>query len=198
MYFTSLFFPVWSFFRASNKPGSCSAVENKICLIVYLFRTATIRGVWGGFLRFRNRVANNLCTGMFWLLNVDTFSGWFISTFFVTLKVKNSFYPLFLETRLKQTLTQSGSSRRSADIPVRIHLLTGVSLGLLPSAINHGVIHPPSCTSGEVGPLPFPPRCIWGIRHATDPTHTLMEIYPRILQNQYGCSDGGSLMHPCH
>lgn len=198
MYFTSIFFPVWSFFWASKKTGICGTVENEICLIVYLFRTATIRGVWGSFLGFQNHVANNLHAGMFLLFNVDTFSGWFISAFFVTLKVINSSFPLFLEATLKQTFTQSGSSRWSAAIPVRIHLLTGVSLGLLLSAINHGVIHPPSCTSGEVGPLPFPPRCIWGIRHATDPTHTLMEIYPQILQNQYGCSDDGSLIPPCH
>ncbi len=52
-----------------------------------------------------------------------------------------------------------------------IHLFSP-SFGLLPSAINQFALHPPSCTSGEVGPLPFPPLCIWGMWHATDPTHT--------------------------
>ena len=46
------------------------------------------------------------------------------------------------------------------------------SFGLLPSAINHFALQPPSCTSSEVGPLPFPPLCIGGMWHATDPTHT--------------------------
>lgn len=32
--------------------------------------------------------------------------------------------------------------------------------------------NPLSCTSSEVGPLPFPPLCIGGMWHATDPTHT--------------------------
>ncbi len=69
-----------------------------------------------------------------------------------------------------------------------IHLFSP-SFGLLPSAINQFALHPPSCTSGEVGPLPFPPLCIWGMWHATDPTHThthththahtLREAYPQ-------------------
>lgn len=51
-----------------------------------------------------------------------------------------------------------------------IHLFSS-SFGL-PSAINHFALHTPSCTSGELGPLPFPQLCIWGMWHATDPTHT--------------------------
>lgn len=102
------------------------------------------------------------------------------------------------------------SSRRSpslapsaalpADIPVKIHLLTGPSLGLLPSAINHGVIHPPLAPLVKWGHWPF--------RHAASEEcgmrqtrHTQMEIYPQTLQKQHGWSDGGGLIHPsfiCH
>lgn len=54
-------------------------------------------------------------------------------------------------------------------------------LSLLPSAINHSALHPPTCTSGEVGPLPFLPLCFWGMRRATDPTHTCARARAHIL-----------------
>lgn len=47
------------------------------------------------------------------------------------------------QTKQSTHTTQAGCSGGSADVPVRIHLLAGPSLGRLPSAINHGVIHPP-------------------------------------------------------
>lgn len=53
-------------------------------------------------------------------------------------------------------------------------------LAFSPSAIDHSPLHPPSCTSGEVGPLPFPVLCIWGMCHATHThTHTLGETCPK-------------------
>lgn len=55
---------------------------------------------------------------------------------------------------------------------VMLHLFRRSSFGLLPSAINHTALHPPSCTSGEVGPLPFTPLCITGMWHASH-SHTL-------------------------
>lgn len=65
------------------------------------------------------------------------------------------FCPLLLETRPKQMFTQSGSISNFVDVPVKMHLLTGPSLGLLPSAINHGVIHPPLAPLVKWGHCPF-------------------------------------------
>lgn len=55
--------------------------------------------------------------------------------------------------------------------PQHIHLF-----GLLP--LSHQSLcspPPPSCTSGEVGPLPFTLLCIQGMWHVTDQTHTHTE-----------------------
>lgn len=55
--------------------------------------------------------------------------------------------------------------------PRHIHLF-----GLLP--LSHQSLcspPPPSCTSGEVGPLPFTLLCIRGMWHVTDQTHTHTE-----------------------
>lgn len=122
----------------------------------------------------------------------------------------------FSSTRSSTVLSSVPGNQTQADIhPVWIHQsLCWYSSEdppahwpvVRPSPLSHqSRCYPsPSCTSGEVGPLPFLPRCIWGMRHATDPTHThphthiLMEIYPQTLQKQHGCSDGGGLIHPCH
>lgn len=71
------------------------------------------------------------------------------------------------------------------------------SFGLLPSAINHFALQPPSCTSSEVGPLPFPPLCIGGMWHATDPTHTRTHAHTdgtippkgRLVQTMCRCAE---------
>lgn len=154
----------------------------------YFWYQTTI-GVWGCFLRLQNYVPRTTCMWkstwlILFVVDLSLYSFWHSrssTVFSSSWKPDSSICPTFAQS----------------NIPVKIHLLAGVSLGRLPLTINPSVIHPPSCTSGEVGPLPFPPRCIWGMWHATAPTHTPMEIYPQTLQNQHGRSDGGSLIHPC-
>lgn len=78
--------------------------------------------------------------------------------------------------------------RESVDFPWR-STCSAHPFGLFPSSINHWVIHPPSCTSGEVGPLPFLPLCIWGMWHATGLVHIYRNRPPKDHMAPHWCTE---------
>lgn len=115
------------------------------------------------FLRFQNPSENKLWSekcvtylcSLCWYFYLLILFVADLSYFCSNTRSSTVFFPLLLETRPKQTFAQSGSISNFVDVPVKMHLLTGPSLDLLPSAINHGVIHPPLAPLVKWGHCPF-------------------------------------------